>query len=65
MKTFLINQFDLNNIESFSFEKCTDTMAFLRFVMKRSETKEQKTAIQDYIARIAERCNQLSMAHAA
>ena len=65
MKTFLINQFDLNNIDSFSFEKCTDTMAFLRFVMKRAETKVEKVAIQDYLARISERCSELTMAKAA
>ena len=65
MKTFLINQLDLHNIDSFSFEKCTDTMAFLRFVMKRSETKEAKTDIQRYIARIQERFQTLSMAKAA
>jgi hypothetical protein len=65
MKTFLFNQFDLNNIDSFSLDKCTDTMAFLRFVLKRAETKEEKTDIQNYIARITERCNQLSELKAA
>jgi hypothetical protein len=65
MKAFLFNQFNLANIENFNEDKCTDTLAFLRYVLKRAESAEEKKEINDYIEQISERCSQLRMSKAA
>jgi hypothetical protein len=65
MKAFLINQFDLADIENFSEEKCTDTLAFLRYIMKRAENANEKKEITTYIEQISNRCNQLKSLKAA
>jgi hypothetical protein len=65
MKTFLINQFNLTDIENFNEEKCTDTLAFLRYILKRSESETEKQEINSYIERITDRCKQLQTLKAA
>jgi hypothetical protein len=65
MKAFLINQFNLTDIENFNEDKCTDTLAFLRYILKRAESTEEKKEINGYIEQISERCSQLRMSKAA
>ena len=65
MKSFLINQFNLTDIEHFDLEKCSDTMAFLRYILKRTESSEEKEEIQAFMTRIETRCSQLKITNAA
>lgn len=65
MKAFLINQFNLTNIENFNEDKCTDTLAFLRYILKRAESSDEKKEINSYIEQISVRCNQLRNQKAA
>ncbi len=65
MKSFLINQFSLTQIQNFTEDQCTDTLAFLRYILKRSESESEKKEINTYMEQINERCNQLKMQKAA
>jgi hypothetical protein len=65
MKSFLISQFNLTDIESFDLDKCSDTMAFLRYILKRTESAKEKSEIQGFMTRIEARCNQLKISKAA
>jgi hypothetical protein len=65
MKAFLFNQFNLSNIDNFDLDKCADTLAFLRYILKRAESEKEQSEIKNYMEQIDQRCQQLKISKAA